>query len=95
VTDLARWRGGLFTAGWILLFVGGVGLPVASMRSSHLLATRSYELSVWIFGGLLFASASLVFVLFGIGWKRWALTACALVEMYLWLSFMLWMVQMA
>ena len=86
---LPQWRSRCFVAGLFLLIAGGIALGIAGWREHRWMYSKTfYEGAFWVYGGLLAAAASVLLLLCGRGWSRWLLAILALVELYLWFSWM-------
>jgi hypothetical protein len=91
-----RWRLRLFQLGCGLMIAGWACFSMLCIQ--HLrqrVAHSNWDLAYWLWGGILASFLSLVLVLFGRGWKRWLFSICCFVELYLWFSWMLWLVQIS
>jgi hypothetical protein len=94
MTELSHWRRILFTLGWILLALSAVVSPAVVWNPTQWLASRVW-VAIWMYSGFVSAIVALTFVLFGRGWKRWILTLFALVDAYVWFSFIALWVQLS
>jgi len=94
MTPLRPWRKRLFTAGWILLVLSGAALLGLSWGPALMIGPRPL-FDFFLYGMFVAATLSLIFVLFGAGWKRWALGILALADAYLWFSFIAMMVRIS
>jgi hypothetical protein len=86
----------LFVIGASLLLAGTIALAVENVLWRNQWTKHAYgEVAIWHELGMLVVFVSFVLLLFGGGWKRWVLTACALIEFYLWFSGLAFLVQMS
>ena len=95
MSELANWRIKGFRVGWVLFALSWIALFVAGVREPHWMYCKSFhEGSIWIYGGLAVALMCALLVLCGKGWKRVVLEFLALIELYLWFSWLTFAVQM-
>ena len=83
----------LYTLGWSFLLITSLEYVLASLRTPHIDPT-SYEFFLYFFGGVLFALASLLLILLGVGQWRVLLTFAALIALYLWFSYIAFQVML-
>jgi hypothetical protein len=89
--DPPRWRGRVFLSGFCLLTANVVFYLIwPHVRSLSPCGGHAIGIEL----GLVSSAMALILICFGKGWSRWVLAAVAILVLYLWFSWLGWLVQM-